>query len=307
MRALYFDGKNLNYTENYQKPEISLGRSIVKVILAAVCNTDREILRGYHAFQGVIGHEFIGVVEQSDRKDMIGKRVAVELNSGCGECRYCRKGLEKHCENRESLGIHRVDGCFAEYISVDSRNLREVPESLTSEQAIFTEPLAAAINIQRQAKIPPNASVAVLGGGRLGFMTAQVLALCGCDITVLDPNSEKLATFAPFAKIATESDEKYEFVVDATGSPSGIASAQKLVESGGTVVVKSTYFGNVTIDMSWFVVNEVTILGSRCGDFRPALNLLSKGYLRFPDIELYDLKDYQKAFDSRAFKSGFKF
>lgn len=307
MKALYYKDK-AQYLEDYPIPVPGPNESLVKILLSAICNTDKEVLKGYKPdFTGVLGHEFVGEVVESDKKELIGKRVVGELNEGCGQCIYCRTGRAKHCLNRKVIGISGKDGCFAEYMTIRTDLLHAVHEEIPTEVAIFTEPLAAALEIMEQAHIQPSKSVAVIGDGRLAFMIAQVVSLSGVDLTVIGRHEDKLKQFSSFAKTATETDETYEIVIDATGSPAGILSAQKLVRNKGLIIIKSTYAGKVEIDMSSFVVNEITIKGSRCGPFEPAMQLLQRGLVTLPSIELYDLKDYERALQSKAFKAGFKF
>lgn len=306
MKALYY-GKELKYLEDYPKPTIGTGESLVKIIISAICNTDREILKGYRPdFKGVLGHEFVGQVVESDNPDLVGRRVVGEINENCGECLYCKTGRPTHCSYRKVLGISGKDGTFAEYVSMRNDLLHIVPENLPSEIAIFTEPLAAALEIMEQVHIKPSTKLAIIGDGRLAYMIAQVISLTGCELTIIGRHKDKLKMFAPFAKTTRKTDSTYEVVVDATGNPSGILTAQKIVRKKGTVVIKTTYAGKVEIDMSNFVVNEVTVKGSRCGPFESALRLLNLGLIKFPEIELYDLEAYQEAFASNAFKVGFK-
>lgn len=306
MKALYYD-KNLHYTEDYKKPLPGPKESLIKVLISSICNTDKEILKGYRPdFKGILGHEFVGEVEESDNPGLIGKRVVGEINENCGECIYCKTGRPTHCITRKVIGISGKDGCFAEYITIKTELLHVVPDEIPSEIAIFTEPLAASLEILEQAHIQPSTSVAVIGDGRLAYMIAQVVALTGADLTVIGRHEEKLASFAPFAKVLMKTEDTFEVVIDATGSPAGLLTAQKLVRKKGLIVIKSTYAGKIEIDMSDFVVNEITIKGSRCGPFEPALQLLKRGFIHFPPIDLYELKDYEKAFQSQSFKSGFK-
>ncbi len=308
MKALYFNGNNLEYIENYQKPTVFTGHSLIRVLMSAICNTDREIIKGYRPnFRGVLGHEFVGIVEQSDDEKLIGKRVVGELNEGCGNCIYCKTNREKHCQNRKVIGFEGLDGTFAEYLVLANHLIHEVPNSLPTEKAIYTEPLAAALEIPSQVHISPETNVAVIGDGRLSFMIAQVIALTGADVTIIGRHQEKLETFKSFAKINHKDGDTYEIVIDATGSPSGIETAKNIVRKGGKVVLKSTYSGTANVDLSYFVVNEISIIGSRCGPFEPALKLLDRQLIKLPEIELWSLKDYNKAFESKAFKVGFKF
>ena len=319
MKALYYDGTKAVYREDLPVPVYCEGHSLIKILIANICNTDREILRGYRPdFRGIMGHEFVGEVVESDDKSLIGRIVVGELNEGCGSCIYCRTGREKHCLSRKVIGMS-TDGCFAEYMTLATRLIHPVPEGLTPEQAVFTEPLAAAIEITKQVHIDPSANAAIIGDGRLAFMIAQVLSLSGISLTVVGKHKEKLELFKPYAEIAhldqyydgettrpLTADECFEYVVEASGNESGLSLALNIVRKMGTIILKSTYAGKTAIDMSQIPVNEITIVGSRCGPFEPALRFLKEGKVSFPDVELYDLKDYEKAFSSNAFKAGFR-
>ena len=335
MKGIYFDGTDAVFREDLPVPVPTDTQSLIRIIYAGVCNTDREILKGYRPdFKGVMGHEFVGVVEASGDSRWIGKRVVGELNAGCGHCIYCRTGREKHCPERKVIGMEGKDGCFAEYMTMETHLLHEIPDSLPSDMALLTEPLAAALEIPKQVHLDPETNVAVIGDGRLAYQIASVLHLQGVDLTVIGKHPEKLARFAEFghtvelaaAEEAVKNTEilaaeekatdnadtgtrpemgTYEIVVEATGSPSGLSLASQLVRKQGTIVLKSTYAGTVSVDMSYFVVNEITIMGSRCGPFEPALRLLGQGLVKLPPVEFYELEDYEKAFSSRAFKAGF--
>ena len=306
MKALYYD-KGLKYIENYPNPNIEEDESLVEIIISSICNTDKEILKGYRPdFKGVLGHEFVGRVIKSEDPDLIGKRVVGEINENYGVCIYCKAGSSSHCISRKVLGISGSDGCFSDYIAIKNRLLHIVPEDLPSEIAIFTEPLAAALEIKEQVHIKPSINVGIIGDGRLAYMIAQVIYLSGADLTIIGKHKDKLKLFTAFGKVTTDPQESYEVVIDASGSPSGILTAQKLVRKKGTIVIKTTYAGKVELDMSDFVVNEITIKGSRCGPFEPALKLLKLGLIKFPQIHLYELRDYKKALESKAFKVGFK-
>lgn len=310
MRGIYFDGERAIYREDLPMPEPADTQSLIRIVYAGICNTDREVLKGYRPdFKGVMGHEFVGVVETSNEPEWIGKRVAGELNAGCGHCIYCRTGREKHCVERKVIGMEGKDGCFGEYMTLETHLLHEIPDGLSLEKALLTEPLAAALQIPKQVHIDPRTSVAIIGDGRLAYQIASVLHLYGVDLTVYGKHEEKLRQFAEFGKTmrsdAEDRRDVCEIVVEATGSPSGLELAARLVRKQGTIVLKSTYAGQTSVDMSYFVVNEITIVGSRCGPFEPALRLLEKGLVNLPPVEFYDLADFQKAFASRAFKSGF--
>ena len=308
MKALYFDGSKVVYMDNYKKPMASPGHSLIKVLMSAICNTDREVVRGYRPdFRGVLGHEFVGIVEDSDEKDLIGKRVVGELNEGCGDCIYCKSGREKHCLSRKVIGMEGLDGTFAEYVVLANHLIHEVPNALPTEKAIYTEPLAAALEIPTQIHLRPEGNVAIIGDGRLALMIAQVISLHGVDLTIIGKHEEKLRLFEKLGKTKHAEGDSYEIVIDATGSPSGMELAKQIVRKKGIIVLKSTYAGTMELDLSYFVVNEITIVGSRCGPFEPALQLLDKGLVELPEIELWDLAEHEKAFASRAFKTGFRF
>ncbi len=309
MKGIYFNGTNAVFRDDLPVPVPTDTQSLIRIIYAGVCNTDREVLKGYRPdFKGVMGHEFVGIVEASDDPRWIGRRVVGELNAGCGHCIYCRTGREKHCLERKVIGMEGKDGCFAEYMTLETHLLHEIPDSLPSDVALLTEPLAAALEIPKQVHFDPEASVAVIGDGRLAYQIASVLHLHGVDLTVIGKHREKLACFAEFGRtveLGAPEMGTYEIVVEATGSPSGLSLALQLVQKQGTIVLKSTYAGTISVDMSYLVVNEITITGSRCGPFEPALRLLGQGLVKLPPVEFYELGDYEKAFSSRAFKAGF--
>ena len=309
MKGIYFDGTNAVYREDLPVPHRGEKESLVKILLCAVCNTDKEVRKGYRPdFRGVMGHEFVGEVVESSDENLIGKRVVGELNATCGECVYCKTGRPTHCNERRVLGMKNKDGAFAEYMTIDTNLLHVVSDELPTEIAIFTEPLAAAFEILTQIHISPEKNAAVLGDGRLALFVAQVLAQTGIDLTVIGKHEEKLKLFESFAKVTTEGElEGYEYVAECTGSPSGLQKALELIRKKGTIILKSTYAGTVDLDMSMVAVNEISIVGSRCGPFEPALKMLKEGRITLPAIELYECKDFEKAFESRAFKAGIRF
>ena len=309
MKGLYYDGSGAVYREDLPIPVPEEGESLIKIHYSAVSNTDKEVRKGYRpSFRGIMGHEFVGEVVESPDEKLKGRRVVGELNATCGKCIYCRTGRPTHCSNRRVLGMDNKDGCFAEYMTIDTSLLHLVPDELPDTRAIFTEPLAAALEILTQVHISPDKNAAVLGDGRLALLTAQVLALTGVDLTVIGRHPEKLALFRPFARVTTCGEkEGYEIVAECTGSETGLPQAMELVRKKGTILLKSTYSGKLSIDMSMVAVNELTIVGSRCGPFEPALRLLNDNKIHLPEIELYELKDFEKAFASKAFKAGFSF
>lgn len=318
MNGIYFDGEKAVYREDLPMPVCEPEQSLIKILMANVCSTDKEILKGYRPdFKGIMGHEFVGEVVESPDPSLLGKTVVGEINEGCGKCLYCRTGREKHCLSRRTPGMSK-DGCFAEYMALGTHLLHIVPEGLAPEQAVFTEPLAAAVEVTKQVHIDPSLNCAIIGDGRLAYMIAQALSLTGISLTVIGKHPEKLKLFEPFAETQLLSDyydgdrfreltadECFEYVVDASGNESGFHLAVHIVRKMGTIILKSTYAGNASIDMSLIPVNEITVVGSRCGPFEPALNLLKEGKVNFPPVDFYDLKDFEKAFSSKAFKAGF--
>jgi threonine dehydrogenase-like Zn-dependent dehydrogenase len=277
---------------DYPDPVLMADEALVRVRLAGVCATDLELMAGYQGgFRGVLGHEFVGeVVDAPEMPEWIGRRVVGEINIGCGDCALCRRGLGRHCRTRQVIGIHARDGAFAEYIAVPTANLHDVPETVDDETAVFTEPLAAALEILEQVHIEPDSVVVVVGDGRLGLLCAQALALTGCKLTMVGRHAAKLAhlqgmrgvrtLLADPATLTALADEPADVVVEATGSPDGFALARRLVRPAGTLVMKSTYAGGLAnFDVSRLVVDEVSVVGSRCGPFAPALRLLEQGLI----------------------------
>ncbi len=280
MKATCFDGKNMNYEENYTDPKP--GEALVRVNLAGICGTDLEILDGYMKYNGILGHEFVGTVEKSENPQLIGKRVVGEINAGCGVCDFCEKGMDRHCPNRTVLGILKRDGAFAEFLSLPEKNLHVIPDSITDEQAVFVEPLAAAFEIKEQVTLQPQWSVAVVGDGRLAQLIIQVLKLTCPNITCFGRHKSKLESLINIGvkiKIGIESsdEQSFDLVVEATGSNSGFADTMKLIKPRGTVVLKSTIASKESLDLTPTVVNEITLVGSRCGLFKPAIDALDSG------------------------------
>ena len=283
MRCLHFDGQ-LKYRDDYPDPSPAPGEALVKVLYAGVCNTDREILAGYKGFTGILGHEFVGVVEAGEGWE--GKRVVADINLGCGVCARCREGLANHCLSRRVLGITGKDGAFSEYLTLPLSNLHEVPPSVSDLAAVFAEPLAAALEICDQCHIRPSERVAVLGDGKLGQLVAQVLSLTGCDLTVIGKHPAKLALLAGRAVTAAPDRaadlDPFDLVVECTGNPGGLACAQAAVKPRGRIVLKSTFAADAVLSSTYWVVKELTLVGSRCGPTAAALRLLAR---RLVDVE----------------------
>jgi threonine dehydrogenase-like Zn-dependent dehydrogenase len=289
MIALRFIDNRLQLVRNAPVPAIP-GEALVRVLAAGICNTDLEIVKGYSAFSGTIGHEFVGVVQECPDASLKGRRVVGEINAGCGTCPLCLAGDPRHCPDRTTLGIHGRGGAFADYLSLPVRNLLTVPDTITNRQAVFAEPLAAACEILDQAPIGDRSRVAVIGDGKLGQLAARALATTGCDLTVFGKHPAKLALLKGRAQIRTVEDlpirrnDRFEFVVEASGSPSGLDLALDLVRPRGWVVAKSTFHGPAALNLSRVVVDEITIVGSRCGRFGPALRLLETAAVSVDDL-----------------------
>lgn len=279
MKALWLENKQLQLKTDLPIPEPPPGEALVRVLRAGICNTDLELVRGYYPYRGILGHEFVGVVEQGP-ENLVNQRVVGEINAACGQCRFCRSGVPTHCENRTVLGIVNRDGAFAEYLSLPVENLHRVPDSVDTDAATFTEPLAAAMEIQQQVKVTPDERVLVVGDGKLGQLVAQTLALTGCDLLAVGRHADKLANLEArgiktgFADAVA--DRAFDIAVECTGNPEGFAIARRALRSRGILVLKSTYADRLSLDISSIVVDEITLIGSRCGPFSKAIELLSE-------------------------------
>ena len=279
MKALRFENDQLNLAE-IRQPEKE-NEALVRVVLSGICNTDLEIVRGYANFSGTIGHEFVGVVETApDAPDLIGKRVVGEINAGCGACESCKNGDSRHCPDGTVLGIVKRDGAHAEFLTLPARNLLEVPNEVTDEQAVFAEPLAAAYGITEQVEISPETRLAVIGDGKLGILSAQSLALKSTNVYLVGKHPEKLKIAANrnvetvLLETAAKLNRQFDVAVEASGSESGLNTALDLLKPRGKLVLKSTFHGEPRWQAWRVVVDEITIIGSRCGRFAPALELL---------------------------------
>jgi threonine dehydrogenase-like Zn-dependent dehydrogenase len=279
MKGIWLENKQLQLRTDIPIPEPAQGEALVRVLCAGICNTDIELKRGYYPYKGILGHEFVGVVE-TGAEHLVNKRVVGEINAVCGRCRFCRSGQQTHCENRTVLGIVNRNGAFADYLCLPIENLHLVPDHIPTEVATFTEPLAAALEIQQQVAIHSDHQVLVVGDGKLGQLIAQTLALTGCDLLVVGRHQEKLANLSArgikTGLVDAVVEKGFDISVDCTGNPEGFALARRALRPRGTLVLKSTYAGNLSLDASSLVVDEITVIGSRCGSFPPALELLSQ-------------------------------
>jgi len=279
VRGLWLEDRQITYRTDLPLPEPGPGEAVIRTSLAGVCSTDLEMIRGYTPFTGVIGHEFVGVVHQAPQApELEGQRVVGEINIVCGECFHCRNDRPTHCLNRSALGIHDRSGVFAEYFILPLENLHLVPDAVPDERAVFTEPLAAAFRINEQVHVHPRNRVLVVGAGRLGQLAAQTLKLTGCDLRVVarHPSQQEILRSQGIPVLAEDEipEGTEDVVVDATGSPNGFESARRAVRSRGTLVLKSTYAGKLEWDASALVVDEITVVGSRCGPFSPAIRMM---------------------------------
>ena len=310
MYALYLKDGQLALHNDYPRPEPGADEALIRVALAGICSTDLELVKGYAGgFRGVLGHEFVGVVEavgSAEAAEWVGRRVVGGINLGCRRCAVCLGDGPEHCPNRKTLGIHNKDGVFADYLTLPVVNLLAVPEGVADEEVVFTEPLAAALRIREQIVVRPSARAAVVGPGRLGLLVAQVFALAGTDVTVLGRRAQSLELprqLGLATGLVTEAaDDSFDLVVEATGNDAGLAHSLRLARPRGTLVLKSTFAGQAHVNLTKLVVGEIAVVGSRCGPFAPALRLLERGAVRVrPLIEAeYPLTDALAAFAHAA-------
>jgi threonine dehydrogenase-like Zn-dependent dehydrogenase len=310
MRALVLGADGALSLQDRPRPPAG-GECVIRVAAAGICGTDLELRRGYAGFAGVPGHEFVGIVEDAGSADAgwIGQRVVGEITVGCGRCRACRIAGRGHCDVRTVLGIRGRDGAFAEYLSLPSRNLHALPASIEDITAVFVEPTAAACRIAEQVRLEPGIQIAIVGAGRLGLLVAQVLRVEGAQVTVVVRSdrgrsiaqSLGLETMAVDEALGTRA-RQFDVAVDVTGDPAGFRTATALVRPLGTVVVKSTFHGETPVSFSPLVVDEITIVGSRCGPFERAIALLAAGRIEVRSLVagIYLLEQFAEAFDRAA-------
>jgi alcohol dehydrogenase len=286
--------------------------ALIRLLAAGICNTDLELQRGYYGFSGTPGHEFVGEVTEAEDGALIGRRVVGEINLACGACDWCRAGLGRHCPHRTVLGIVKHPGAFSEYFTLPERNLRVVPDGISTERATFTEPVAAACEILDQVAIPRGGEVAVLGDGKLGLLATQVLLAHGARVHLYGRHSAKLAIAAACGAETFENADppqsRYDWVVEATGAAEGLGAAIRMTRPRGTVIMKSTVHGEVPLDTAPAIVNEITLVGSRCGRFEPALELLAGERLRVEEMisDRFPLAGAARAFERAAARGVLK-
>ena len=310
MRALALESDGVVLREDYPNPVPREGEVRVRVLRAGICETDLQLIRGYMGFRGVLGHEFVGVAESGP---LAGRRVVAEINCSCGACTTCRAGRQSHCPTRTVIGILNHDGAFADFVLVPQRNLHAVPDAVPTDAAVFTEPVAAAFQIPAQIDIWPSDRVAILGDGRLGALCGQVLAQFTPHVTVIGKHPEKLALVKTLGLSTAllpdvPLDAAMDIVVDCTGSETGLPTALKLVRPRGTVVLKTTMAGTQTIALAPVVIDEVTVVGSRCGPFDQALAALADGQVRVAPLisGRFDLSNGVEALDHARTRPVFK-
>ncbi len=309
MLAVHLENRRVA-VKRVPKPRAPKGFALIRLLCGGICNTDLELQRGYYEFSGVPGHEFVGEVVEASRRDLIGRRVVGEINLCWGSCDWCRKSLGRHCPKRAVLGIVKHPGAFREFLTLPERNLHVLPDSIPTECAVFVEPLAAACEILDQVNIPCSSQIAVLGDGKLGLLISQVLQAYGYRVHQFGHHKEKLR-IAARAGVVTEVARdrlpaaEYNWVVEATGSRKGLQDAVRMVRPRGTVIMKSTVHGLVAMDSAPVIVNEISLIGSRCGRFEPAIELLRLGTINVADMisERMPLEKAPAAF-RRAAKAG---
>ncbi len=317
MKALVFNN-TLKLDKNYPIPELKDDEVLIKTIMTGICNTDYEITKGYMGYNGVLGHEFVGVVEKVGKNaplELLSKRVVGEINLACNNCSYCHKGLQRHCPNRSTLGIFKKDGCFCEYFSLPYKNVIPISDNIDNITAVFTEPLAAAYEIIEQVHIKPDSKVAIVGDGKLGLCISLVFNALNINYTHVGKHPEKLqitkdlgAKVLLVEELSEKDNASFDIVVEATGSTSGFEKSASLVKPRGILVLKSTIAAKEGLNLSSIVVNEITIIGSRCGQFKPILELLKKGRIDVSPLVsgIYKVDDFESAFEKNQQKGTLK-
>ncbi|MBR5304609.1 MAG: alcohol dehydrogenase catalytic domain-containing protein [Candidatus Gastranaerophilales bacterium] len=317
MKALVFDN-SLKLDKNYPNPTIKDNEVLIKTSMVGICNTDYEITLGYMGYKGVLGHEFVGVVESVGKnvdKNLIGKRVVGEINCACNSCQTCYQNLQRHCPNRSTLGIWQKDGCFSEYFTLPAENVLTISENIDDITATFTEPLAAAYEIIEQIHFKPTDKVAILGDGKLGLCISLVFSAMNIDFVHIGKHEEKLAISAKngaktmLLNEISDSDKKtFDVVIEATGSTGGFETSASLVKPRGILVLKSTIASKEGLNLASIVVDEITIQGSRCGQFKPILRLLEDKKIDVTPLvsAIYKLDDFENAFKKNSEKGTLK-
>jgi len=314
MRALTLSGNRARLDTAYPAPAPGGGEALIRPVLMGLCATDLELIKGYMGFNGVLGHEFVGMVEECPgQPELVGARVVGEINLACGQCPTCLRGDREHCPARTVLGIFGHDGCFADLFTLPVENLHIVPGDVPDTAAVFAEPLAAALRIRHQVSLGPDTRVAALGDGKLGLLVAQALSLSDCGLMVIGKHREKLALLERqgiATSLAGELVERaaFDVVVDSTGSPDGLAMALDLVRPRGTIVLKTTVAKPAPVEVNRLVINEITLIGSRCGPMGEALYTLSRGLVDVESLitDIIPLERGEEALERAAQKGSLK-
>ncbi|MBI5178253.1 MAG: alcohol dehydrogenase catalytic domain-containing protein [Nitrospinae bacterium] len=304
MKGLYYGNGKLEFRADLPMPVAAPGEALIRVLKAGICRTDLEIAAGYMDFTGIPGHEFVGIVEKTENPALVGARVVGEINCGCGACEFCARHEPNHCPTRTVLGIKGRDGAFAEYLTLPEKNLHHVPDSLSDDEAVFVEPLSAAYRMMEQVPVR-GMNVLVLGDGKLGILTAQAVEILKGNVTLCGRHPRKLKVLEGTNVCAVLESElkpgkQYDVVVDATGRPEGIVKALALTRPRGSLVLKSTVANPVKLDLNAVVINEISIVGSRCGPFVHGLALMETGKIKLKQMidRAYPLEEGLKAFEA---------
>jgi threonine dehydrogenase-like Zn-dependent dehydrogenase len=309
MKALYFDKKVL--LREMPQPQPKSDEALINLKAVGICNTDLEIIKGYMGFKGILGHEFAGIVKECKDKHLLNKKVTGEINLGCGTCSFCLAGMKRHCPNRTVLGISGKDGAMAEYLTLPINNLHVLPDTIDFTTAIFVEPLAAACEILEQIHIKPGQRVLVIGDGKLAALVAQVIAMVNSHVTVVGISEKKVQLLKKIginAQVNAIEQKDWDIIVECTGNSEGIQCALGYIKPRGTIILKSTYNENASINQNLIVVNEITLIGSRCGNFDLAIEFLRKGYVKTKQLvtKVLPLAQYQEAFAYAQNPDSFK-
>jgi len=317
MKALVYDG-SLKLDKNYPIPTVKDDEVLIKTSVVGICNTDYEITKGYMGYKGVLGHEFVGVIESTGSnvpKNIIGKRVVGGINLACNNCIWCHRNLQRHCPNRQTLGIYKKDGCFSEYFTLPYKNILEVKDNIDDNTAVFTEPLAAAYEIIEQIHFKPDYKVALVGDGKLGLCVSIIFNAMNIPFVHIGKHSDKLeiskkagADIKLLSEINESDFKNYDVVVEATGSTGGFETSVNLVKPRGILVLKSTITAKEGLNLAGIVVDEITVIGSRCGQFEPVLRLMEKNRIDTKPLisGVYSVDDFEKAFEENSKKDSIK-
>ena len=313
MQGVWLENQSLEFRDALALPVPQPNEALIKVLVAGICGTDLQLTKGYYPFNGIPGHEFVGeVIDAPEAPHFIGKRVAGEINIGCGHCALCHCGLSRHCSQRRVLGIKNHNGAFAEYLTLPVTNLHVIPESIDDEKAVFIEPIAAAAHILDQVAIGPHSKVLIIGAGRLGLLIAQVVKTTQCQLQVIARHEKQRQILKQFEITAISEHQlplgEADVVIEASGSPDGLQAAVNTVKPTGSIVLKSTYTGETRLNFSHIVVNEISLIGSRCGPFQAAIALLQEGRIDPTPLisERFRFHDAKQAFESAAQPGGLK-